>query len=353
VASPPLDQIPEAGAPAPAPGTLTLVLKTGQRFAVQRLERRGDKVRAQNTKGEVFEVAADQVASPPLSQIPDGTTPAPPAPGTITLVLKNGQRFEVSRLEGRGDKVRAQTAKGDVFEVPVDQIASPSLDKIPGLQSPVPAPTPVPLATPEPLPTPAPPTVQPSPVPVVPDFVPMPDRWQIPYPPYPGRNAPVGRLSDPYNQNVLKGDRPIAGNSVFLVLGAVLDTPTEFRKLPIGSGVSTANPAELEFFGDGQQLFTTPRAAFSRAVQGPGGVPAQDLGAQGQRRLQPQLRALAREQQRRRRRARRLDAPAAGRRSRRSLRRGEARRSLAALRRALAARRHPALRLRLPRVRLQ
>jgi hypothetical protein len=46
-------------------------------------------------------------------------------------------------------------------------------------------------------------------------------------------------------------------------LTGVLDTPTEFRKLPIGSGISTASPSAPEFFGDGQQIFTTPRASVS------------------------------------------------------------------------------------------
>jgi len=44
----------------------------------------------------------------------------------------------------------------------------------------------------------------------------------------------------------------------------VLDSgPTEFRRLPVGSGVSTANPNELEFFGNGNQFFTSPRASVS------------------------------------------------------------------------------------------
>ena len=73
-----------------------------------------------------------------------------------------------------------------------------------------------------------------------------------------------GRTLDPYNQNVLKGDKPVIGDSVFLVLTGVLDSgPTELRRLPVGSGVSTANPQELEFFGNGRQLFTTPRASVS------------------------------------------------------------------------------------------
>jgi hypothetical protein len=94
-----------------------------------------------------------------------------------------------------------------------------------------------------------------------PEFVPLPDRWSIAYPESP--RLVKGRALDPYNQNVLKGDRPVIGNSVFLVLGATLDLPVEGRRLPVGSGVSTANPESLEFFGDGGQLFATPRAFVS------------------------------------------------------------------------------------------
>jgi hypothetical protein len=55
----------------------------------------------------------------------------------------------------------------------------------------------------------------------------------------------------------------VIGDSVFFVLGATLDLPLEVRALPVGSGVSTANPQSLEFFGGGGQLFTTPRALVS------------------------------------------------------------------------------------------
>ncbi len=91
--------------------------------------------------------------------------------------------------------------------------------------------------------------------------MPLSDRWSIAYPPSP--RLAKGRLLDPYNQNVLKGDRPVIGDSVFLVLGATLDLPLEGRRLPVGSGVSTADPGSLEFFGRGNQLFTAPRAFLS------------------------------------------------------------------------------------------
>lgn len=258
VVSPPLDQIPEAGAaPAAQAAPGTLVLKSGQRYTVSRLERRGARVRALLADGRVLEVAGDQVAAPPLDQIPEGG-PAP-APTGMTLVLKNGQSFPVVKLEGRGERVRAFSADGKVYEFAAADVAAPPLDQIPGLQLPAPAPTPAPpVVTPAPEPAvPAPPAGPP-----LPDFVPLPDRWTIAYPDYPGRFK-RGRTLDPYNQNVLKGDRPVAGQSVFMVLTGTLEAPTELRSLPIGSGVSAADPGRLEFFGDGSQLFTTPRASLS------------------------------------------------------------------------------------------
>src|SRR5262249_35848229 len=111
-----------------------------------------------------------------------------------------------------------------------------------------------------------PPVVAPPPPPVPraeDDFVPYPDRWGIldllPDDPRIVR----GRIIDPYNQNVLKGDRPIIGNSVFLVLTGTLEAPVEARRLPVGSGVSTADPGSLEFFGRGNQFFATPRGLVS------------------------------------------------------------------------------------------
>jgi hypothetical protein len=236
-----------------------LVLKNGRRITVTRLERRGDRVRLVTLAGDAFEVPADQVVSPPLAEIPEAGAAQPP-----TLVLKDGRRLSVRRLARRGGLVLFETVRGESFSVAEDQVASPPLEQIQRLDAPQPTPapeaTPAPVATPRPLPTPLPPRVRPASD--VPDFVPLRDRWDIAYPPYPGRSV-TGSLLDPYNQNVLKGDRPVIGQSVFLVLGATLDVPSELRRQPTASGVSTADPGRLEFFGQGRQLFTTPRALLS------------------------------------------------------------------------------------------
>src|ERR1051325_4668267 len=61
-----------------------------------------------------------------------------------------------------------------------------------------------------------------------------PDRWRILFPEYDrygdrgprGRDIPFkrGRWWDPYNQNVLKGDYPIHGDKLFMILSAVSST---------------------------------------------------------------------------------------------------------------------------------
>ena len=238
-----------------------LVLKDGRKIPVTRLVRRDGQVVFQTTKGEVFSVPESDVVSPPLASIPLYQPPAgtPPA-GPQVLVLKDGRKIAVTRLARRGGVVLFQTTKGESFSVPESDVVSPPLESIPSLDAaPVPAPSPAPETPPSPAPTPAPAT---TPSPAAPaDFVPMRNRWDIPYPEDP--RFVKGRLADPYNQNVLKGDKPVIGDSIFLVLTGILEMPLERRRLPVASGVSTKDPGSLEFFGRGGQTFTSPRALVS------------------------------------------------------------------------------------------
>ncbi len=90
------------------------------------------------------------------------------------------------------------------------------------------------------------------------------DRWRIGFPEYDrygdrgarGRDIPFkrGRWWDPYNQSVLKGDYPIKGNKLFMVLSAVSTTTVELRRVPTSSDVSTDEPISAEFFGQPEQL---------------------------------------------------------------------------------------------------
>jgi hypothetical protein len=85
------------------------------------------------------------------------------------------------------------------------------------------------------------------------------DRWRFEFPEYDrygdkgarGRDIPFkrGRWWNPYDQNVLKGDRPVIGNDVFMILSAVSTTGVELRRTPSGNNVSTADPNSNNFFG--------------------------------------------------------------------------------------------------------
>jgi len=90
------------------------------------------------------------------------------------------------------------------------------------------------------------------------------DRWRIGFPEYDrygdrgarGRDIPFrrGRWWDPYNQSVLKGDYPIKGNELFMVLSAVSTTGVEQRRAPTPSDVSSDEPGSGEFFGQPEQF---------------------------------------------------------------------------------------------------
>ncbi len=85
------------------------------------------------------------------------------------------------------------------------------------------------------------------------------DRWRFEFPEYDrygdkaarGRDIPFrrGKWYDPYNQNVLKGDRPVIGNDIFFILSAVSTTTVEQRRTPSGNNVSSAQPNSNNFFG--------------------------------------------------------------------------------------------------------
>src|ERR1041384_5974934 len=100
-----------------------------------------------------------------------------------------------------------------------------------------------------------------------------PDRWRIIFPEYDrygdrgarGRDIPFkrGRWWDPYNQNVLKGDYPIKGDKLFMILTAVSSTNVEQRRAPTPSDVSTVDPLSGEFFGRPEPLAASETLQFS------------------------------------------------------------------------------------------
>jgi hypothetical protein len=92
----------------------------------------------------------------------------------------------------------------------------------------------------------------------------MRDRWRVTFPEYDrygdagarGRDVPFrrGRWYDPYDQNQLKGDYPIFGNKVFMILSASDTLSVEQRRTPIPSNVNSARPGSAEFFGKPEVL---------------------------------------------------------------------------------------------------
>jgi len=100
-----------------------------------------------------------------------------------------------------------------------------------------------------------------------------PDRWRLTFPEYDrygdrgarGRDIPFkrGRWWDPYNQNVLKGDYPIKGDKLFMILTAVSSTNVEQRRAPTPSGVSSVDPESAEFFGRPEEFAAAETLQFS------------------------------------------------------------------------------------------
>ncbi len=82
------------------------------------------------------------------------------------------------------------------------------------------------------------------------EFLPVPDRWRIV-----DAVGVVPKWWDPYNQNYLKGDRPVFGKDWFINIAAISDTVVEPRLVPTGiSPNGIARPGTNDVFGDGDQL---------------------------------------------------------------------------------------------------
>jgi hypothetical protein len=95
------------------------------------------------------------------------------------------------------------------------------------------------------------------------DQIPIPDRWRL--------IEAVGvhsRWFDPYNQNTLKGDRPIKGmEGWFFTLTGVSDTVVEPRSFPIPVSVqTTSRPGSLDTFGRTSSLVVSQTAIVGLAL---------------------------------------------------------------------------------------
>ena len=131
----------------------------------------------------------------------------------------------------------------------------------------------VPSASPEQPPGYARDTSVPSEPQTVPERREARDRWRAGFPEYDrygdrggrGRDIPFtkGRWWNPYKQSVLKGDYPIKGNNLFMVLSATSTTTVEQRRAPTPSDVSSDEPGSAEFFGQPEQLAATETVQLS------------------------------------------------------------------------------------------
>jgi len=190
-----------------------LVLKDGRRFPVRRLERRAGIVVFETTAGEQYSVAEDQVVEPPLATIPRAAAAAP-APAGRSAARATGAR-------------KAAAPKG-----PANWTAPP----MPGS--------------------------------LLFHTVPVAQAWDSGFPDL----APAPTRKPTPARGPLRAGVPLLGSNVFLSLSGVLDAPAEMRTLPVASGMVTAEPDGAEYFGRGDEVFTLPRAALSAELFQKGGA---------------------------------------------------------------------------------
>ena len=96
-----------------------------------------------------------------------------------------------------------------------------------------------------------------------------PDRWNVEMPEWNRYGRPGefpytrSRWYDPFNNNRLKGDKPIFGQRWFFDLTAQSITAIDARRLPVPSGVSQEQPGGPQFFGRGEQAFAAQNFRFT------------------------------------------------------------------------------------------
>jgi hypothetical protein len=88
------------------------------------------------------------------------------------------------------------------------------------------------------------------------EFIPLPDRWRL----TDALGITTPRVYDPYNQNVLKADKPIFGEDWFLNLEAISDSLYEPRRVPTPTSfATTARSGSLNQFGGATQYVFNQR----------------------------------------------------------------------------------------------
>ncbi len=107
----------------------------------------------------------------------------------------------------------------------------------------------------------------PPPSPAVPrEFVPIPDRWRL----VDALGVVRPRVYDPYNPNVLKGDKPIFGEDWFFLTELISDTLFEPRRVPTPTNLIVPGRAgQLGTFGrNGQYLLNQNFIATFSLIKG-------------------------------------------------------------------------------------
>ena len=181
------------------------------------------------------------------------------APGRYSLIIQLPGFRTVTR---EGITLRA----GDTFaaEFTLERLATSPTAPIPEAPPQPPYRT-LPQAPPEGMPDVLPPQIIP---PAGQVFRPVPNRWGFDFPAYrrygPQDEAPYvpGHWYDPFNRNKLKGDYPIFGQQNFLAVSATSDTFAVHRRIPIPSGLGSADPDSQEFFGKFGQTALVQTFAF-------------------------------------------------------------------------------------------
>ena len=178
---------------------------------------------------------------------------------TTTAVLAALVAFKplASQAESDGEQDKLIVGRAAAYPILVAQV-----QRRPG-STPKPE-EPAPYVDPLSVPAP-PPTAFPG------DFLAIPDRWRI--------VESIGvneKWWDPYNQNTLKGDRPIWGtNDIFMALSLISDTVIEPRSTPVPVSLQTGPPG---VFGDTDQLvFAQTLIGQLALIQGDTAFKPQDL----------------------------------------------------------------------------
>ncbi len=199
------------------------------------------------------------------------------APGTYLLLAENPGFENMTRDGLRLDAGDVVTVELTLAPSPATPAAASRLPRMPELGPPLPAgETPPAVASYRELRRR--PDAQPGEEIVAPEMLPpaqevflaMPDRWNVAMPEWNryGRSGeyPYVRAShwwDPFNQNILKGDKPFFGQQTFLNITATADTLMDERRVPATSNVSSARPGSTDFFGKGEQFAPDETFRFS------------------------------------------------------------------------------------------